>query len=265
MSAVRGDGVTVRYNGRVAVDGVDLAVEAGAWLGVIGPNGSGKSSLLRAIAGAVPWTGSIDIHGEPRAELGRREAARRIALLPQTPVIPPGMLVADYVLLGRTPHLGPLAVEGARDRKIVMEALERLDASSLADRRIDRLSGGEQQRVVLARAVAQQPTVLLLDEPTTALDIGHQQQVLDLVDELRRTQMLTVVSALHDLTLAAQYADRLVVLDGGRVVESGSADEVLSENLLARFSGARVEIVRSGDGTPVVVPRRARRRPVPQA
>ena len=240
----------------MAVDGVDLEVDRGEWVAVIGPNGAGKSSLLRAVAGTVPHEGEITVGGVEVRALPRRQAARLVALVPQHPVLPEGMRVLDYVLLGRTPHLGYFAVETTADAVIALEAMERLDATDLAARRLDTLSGGERQRVVLARALAQQPEVLLLDEPTTALDIGHGQQVLDLVDELRAERGMSIVAAVHDLTLAAQYAGRLVLVDGGRVAASGSADEVLTEEALGRFSGARVTILRGPGGEVVVVPRR---------
>ena len=166
------------------------------------------------------------------------------------------MTAAEYVLLGRTPHLGYLAAEGAADVAAALSSLERLDAGALAPRPLGSLSGGERQRVVLARALAQDPEVLLLDEPTASLDIGHQQQVLDLVEGLRRERGIAVVAALHDLTLAAQYADRLVLLDGGRVVADGTAAAVLTPEALARFSGARVSLLRGPDGEMVVAPRR---------
>ena len=148
------------------------------------------------------------------------------------------MTVAEYVLLGRTPHLGPLAKEGARDRDAAARALARLDLLPFADRRLGTLSGGEKQRVVVARALAQEARIVLLDEPTAALDIGHQQQALDLLDGLRAESGLTLVAAMHDLTLAAQYADRMVLLDAGRVVAEGRPHEVLTEALIAEHYGA---------------------------
>jgi iron complex transport system ATP-binding protein len=161
------------------------------------------------------------------------------------------MSVGDYVLLGRTPHLGVLAREGAGDRRAASDALGRLELDALAERALASLSGGELQRAVLARALAQAAPILLLDEPTTALDIGHQQQVLELVDSLRREQDLTVVAAMHDLTTASQYGDRVVLVDRGRIVADGSAPEVLTAERIERLYGARVRVV--GDGADVVV------------
>jgi iron complex transport system ATP-binding protein len=253
VSAVAFEQVTVEAGGRRIVDGVSFAVEPGAWVSLLGPNGAGKTTVLRVLAGLRRFRGSVRLAGHELAELGRREAARRIALVPQTPVVPPAMSVGDYVLLGRTPHMGVLAREGARDRAAAREALVRLELDSLAERPLSSLSGGELQRAVIARALAQSAPVLLLDEPTTALDVGHQQQVLELVDELRRADGLTVVAAMHDLTLAAQYGDRLVLIDRGRVLAEGDAREVLTEERIASLYGATVRVVH-GDGAPAVVP-----------
>lgn len=256
MSRVAASGVSVLYEGRTAVDRVNLSVAAGEWVALIGPNGAGKTSLLRALAGTISYRGAVTIDGVEAASLPRRSAARLVAMVPQQPVLPDGMTVLDYVLLGRTPHLGYLAAEGAADVAIARESMDRLDAADLAGRRLGELSGGEHQRVVLARALAQQSAVLLLDEPTAALDVGHGQQVLDLVDELRKERRMSVVAAVHDLTLAAQYADRLALMDGGRIVAEGSPREVLTEEAIARFSGARVSILTGPGGEVVVVPRR---------
>jgi iron complex transport system ATP-binding protein len=253
VSSVAFEQVTVEAGGRLIVDGVSFTVEPGAWVSLLGPNGAGKTTLLRVLAGLRRFTGSVRLAGRELAELGRREAARQIALVPQTPVAPPAMSVGDYVLLGRTPHMGVLAREGARDRAAAGDALVRLELAPLSERTLASLSGGELQRAVIARALAQSAPVLLLDEPTTALDIGHQQQVLELVDELRRADGLTVLAAMHDLTLAAQYGDRIILVDGGRVLAEGDAGDVLTEQRIASLYGATVRVVH-GDGAPAVVP-----------
>jgi iron complex transport system ATP-binding protein len=236
---------------------------------VIGPNGAGKTTLLRAIAGAIPVRrGWAEVEGKPVSRMTRREAARALAVVPQNPVVPRGTTVYDYVLLGRTPYIGYWGTESAEDHRRAAEALDRLDAARFAERPLERLSGGERQRVVLARALAQDASALLLDEPTTALDIGHQQNVLDLVDGLRRERPLAVLAAFHDLTLAAQYAGRMVLLVAGRVMADGSPSTVLRPEALELFSGARVTIVEGPGGEPIVVPRRdqtaaSKRRPTP--
>jgi iron complex transport system ATP-binding protein len=248
-------GVTVELGGRPVVRSVDVSVADGEWLGLIGPNGAGKTTLLRAMARLVPFAGEIVLDGQVLGSLSRSELARLVAVVPQEPSTPPWMTVAEYVLLGRTPHLGPLAKEGARDRDAAARALGRLDLLAFADRRLGTLSGGEKQRVVVARALAQEARIVLLDEPTAALDIGHQQQALELLDGLRADSGLTLVAAMHDLTLAAQYADRMVLLDAGRVTADGPPHEVLTEALIAEHYGASIQVVMV-DGRPAVVPTR---------
>jgi iron complex transport system ATP-binding protein len=248
------DGVSVRRGRRVVLDAVSLAVDAGEWVCVIGPNGVGKSTLLAAIAGLVPSEGRIDLGGRPLRSLDRKTRARTIALVPQRPVVPEAMRVADYVLLGRTPYLGPFGAERAHDVDVVRSVLDRMDLWWAAGRRLDALSGGELQRVVLARALAQEAPVLLLDEPTTGLDLGHEQDVLELVASLRAASGLTVVSAMHDLTIAGQFAERFVLLDAGRVVADGSREDVLRPDVIHRHYGARVHVFVGPDGAAIVVP-----------
>ena len=255
MTAIRLDAVIVSLGGRPVVDGIDLDVVAGQWLAVIGPNGAGKTTLLRAIARLVPYSGSIELDGRETGAMSRAELSRLLAVVPQDPATPPWMTVGEYVLLGRTPHLGLLAKEGARDREAAARSLARLDLLGFAGRRLGTLSGGEKQRVVVARALAQQARIVLLDEPTASLDIGHQQQALDLLDLLRAESGLTLVAAMHDLTLAAQYADRMVLLDRGRVVADGSPLEVLTETVIARHYGATIDVLPVGERI-AVVPRR---------
>jgi iron complex transport system ATP-binding protein len=252
VSAVKVAGVRVALDRKPVLHGVDLAVSAGSWHAVLGPNGAGKSTLLRAIAGILPYAGEIQVGGQDVAALAAKQRARLIAYVPQEPQLPGDMTVGEYVRLGRTPHLGYFGVESRDDRAVAERALRRLDLAGFAARRLGAMSGGERQRVVLARALAQQADVLLLDEPTTALDLGHQQQVLDLVDELRGTEGLTVVSTLHDLSLAAQYADGLTLLVGGAAVARGTAREVLTEQRIAEHYGARVRVLDDGAGRPVV-------------
>ena len=253
----------VTLDGTQVLRGVDLVASKGEWVNIIGPNGAGKTTLLRALLGLVSFDGEIDIDG--LSDQRRRSArARMLAYVPQTPVIPPGMLVADYVLLGRTPHRGVFAAETATDRRVAAEVLDRLDLGGFGDRSVQSLSGGERQRAVMARALAQQADVLLLDEPTTALDLGHQQDVLDLVDALRRERGLTVIATLHDLTLAARYGDRIAILARGRVAETGPPAEVLTVQNIAAYFGATVRIVDDPEG-PVIVPTGSASRSQPPA
>jgi iron complex transport system ATP-binding protein len=257
-AAIRAKDVGVVLDDAVVLRDVDLEVEAGEWVGVIGPNGAGKTTLLKAFAGLVPFTGTVEVLGTPPHRHGRRAVARHLAYVPQDPLIPAGMTVAEYVLLGRTAHLPYLGVEGKRDREVVAGVLDRLDLGSLRKRALDSLSGGEQQRAVLARALAQEAPVLLLDEPTSALDVGHQQHVLELVETLRADTSLAVVTAMHDLTLAGQFADRLLLLAGGQAVAAGPARSVLTERALSEHWGARVRVLEDPEGGIVVIPIRDR-------
>lgn len=256
----------VRHDGadRDAVAGVTFDVPAGGWLTLAGPNGCGKSTLLHTLAQVLrPTAGSVRLAGldasgsgprfGPAAARRRRELARAVALMPQLPVIPDGMVVREYVHLGRHPHLGSFA---AHDYTVTDECLASLGLTGFADRPLTALSGGERQRVGLARALAQEPRVLLLDEPTSALDIGRAQDVLELVDGVRLERGLTVVAAMHDLTLAAQHGDRMALMDAGRIVASGTSAEILTAERISEIYGARVEVLDRPDG-PVVAPIRA--------
>jgi len=256
VTAVALERVSVEAGGRRIVDEVSFSASRGEWLSLLGPNGAGKTTLLRVLAGIIRFSGGVRLGGRELGALRRREAARLVALVPQIPVVPPAMTVAEYVLLGRTPHLASLAQEGAADRRAASQAIGRLELEPLADRELGSLSGGELQRAVIARALAQEAPILLLDEPTSALDIGHQQQVLELVERLRQDDGLTVVAAMHDLTLAAQYGDRIVLVDGGRVVAEGGAREVLTSERVASLYGARVRVL-DEDGSFAIVPVRA--------
>ena len=250
------ENLSVRYGRQRVLDGVGFEVAGGEWLGVIGPNGAGKSTLLRTIVGLVPHTGTVAGHNGPPP------APTDVAMVPQKPALPDGMTVIEYVLLGRTAHLGWLAREGRRDREVAASVLRRLDLAPFATRALSALSGGEAQRVVVARALAQETPLLLFDEPTTALDLGHQTSVLELVDDLRRSDGLTVVAAMHDLSTAARFADRLVLIDRGRLVAHGSPAEVLDADLLSEVYRTPLT-VRRIDGELVVLPapRSSRGRP----
>jgi cobalamin transport system ATP-binding protein len=254
-------GLRVRYGSAAALSGVTATAESGEWLALIGPNGAGKSTLLRAAARLVRYDGEIAVGPASRslARLSRRELARQVAYVPQQPVFPPEMTVSDYVLLGRTCHIGYLRVESAADRRVCARLLDRLALAPFSGRALATLSGGELQRAVLARALAQEAPVLLLDEPTSALDLGRRVDALELVDQLRRERSLTVVSAVHDLTLAGQFADRLLLLADGRVAAEGEPEAILRAEVLAGHFGAGVEVVRTPAGELAVISRRTAR------
>lgn len=245
--------LSVAYGSHVVIGGLNLSIDTNEWLGVLGPNGAGKSTLLKAIAGLVASSGSIEIDGLPQSSLGRKLLARRVAFVAQDPVIPIGMTITEYVLLGRTPHLPYLGSEGKEDLEAARVAMEMLQLLDLADRYLDDVSGGERQRAVLARALAQAPDVLLLDEPTSALDIGHRQHALELIGSIRTGRPMTIITAMHDLTLAGLFADRLVLLAEGRVRADGKAAEVLIADNIRRFFDAAVEVI-AVDGGLAVVP-----------
>jgi iron complex transport system ATP-binding protein len=251
------DQVRVSYGAVTALDGVTERAEDGEWVSVIGPNGAGKTTLLQAVARQVRHQGRIEVCGHPAGGMSRRKLARLVAYVPQRPQLPPDMTVSDYVLLGRTPHIGYLRVETDADRRICAELIDQMALATLTARALRTLSGGELQRLVLARALAQQAPVLLLDEPTSALDLGRRVAALELVDELRRERSLTVLSVVHDLTLAGQFADRLLLLDGGRVAVTGDPASVLRDDVLTRHFGAPLQVLTTEDGERVVTsPRR---------
>ncbi len=258
-AAVQVRDVSVRLGRTEAVRSVSTEVQRGGWLALVGPNGAGKTTLLRALAGLVSFTGEVVLAGREVRGSGRRDLARLVALVPQIPHMPPALTVAEYVLLGRTPHIGYLGSETRADKRAAERAISNLELEGFVERQLGALSGGELQRVVLARALAQEAPILLLDEPTTGLDLGHEQQALELVDRLRRSGGLTVISAVHDLTIAAQYADELLLLDQGRVVAAGDAGTVLTEPTIATYFDATVRVVRERGDVFVLPVRRGRR------
>ena len=235
--------VSVRLGKSPVLNEVTLSIPRGSVTAIIGPNGSGKSTLLRALARLLrPETGSVLLDGAAIAKMPPGHVARQIATLPQSPGAVPGMTVRELVEQGRYPHIGPLRVRSDRDHAAVERALELTSSSRFRHRLLDSLSGGERQRVWIALALAQQPRILLLDEPTTFLDINHQIQVLNLIQKLNREHGLTVVMALHDLNHASQYAERLVVLHGGRVVEEGPPAAVIREDVLASVFNVQAHV-----------------------
>jgi iron complex transport system ATP-binding protein len=254
MSSVAARGIRAGYREREVLRGVDLVAQAGELVALVGPNGAGKSTLLRVIAGLLrPASGSVTIDGVDVATLDRRAVARHIAVVPQVFETLFPFTVREIVALGRTSRLGALATLGSEDARAVARALDDIGAADLADRRIDRVSGGERQRAVLAMALAQEAGVLLLDEPTAHLDPAHQRATLERVVTLARARGLAVVAVLHDLNLAAAFASRVVLLADGAVVRDGAPGRVITPELVAAVFGPGLRVV-AHDGRPFVFP-----------
>ena len=246
------------YGSNVVVDGLDLDVPDGAVTAIVGPNGCGKSTLLRALGRLMrPDAGEVLLDGRRIDRIATRDVARIIGVLPQSPVAPAGLTVADLVMRGRHPHRNWFRQWSAGDRRIVAEALEWTDILDLAGRALDTLSGGQRQRAWISMALAQGTDVLLLDEPTTYLDLAHQIDVLDLIDRLHRDKGRTIVMVLHDLNLAARYATHLVAMREGRIVAQGPPAEVLTVPLLDEVFGLRALVIPDPvTGTPLIIPQR---------
>lgn len=243
VDVIHASRATVRYGALTVLDGLTASVREGESLALVGPNGSGKSTLLRAMARLLDVSGgAVLLDGHDIARMPTAEVARRLAVLPQGPAVPSGITVRELVEHGRFPHRGSMARRTAQDRRAVDEALELTGLSNFADRYVDRLSGGERQRAWIALTLAQETPVLLLDEPTTFLDMGHQLEVLDLVERLRDERDLTVVLVLHDLNQAARYCERIVALSSGEVVADGPAHEVITPDFLAAHFGVKATI-----------------------
>ncbi len=243
------------YGTRPILVDVDLTLEVGEIVGVVGPNGAGKSSLIKAICGLLhPAQGHISIAGKNIARHSRQELARSVAVVPQNPVLPGSFTSGEVVMLGRTPYLGLLKTEGYRDLAIVRWAMDLTSTWELVDRPVGELSGGERQRVVIARALAQEPELLLLDEPTAHLDLAHQLSILELISRLSRQQGLGVLVILHDLNLAAQYCDRLVMLCRGRIHRQGAPRDVITtEDVRAVFGIETLIVPHPANGLPSIL------------
>jgi iron complex transport system ATP-binding protein len=254
LSSVVARRVRAGYRDREVLRGVDLVARAGELVALVGPNGAGKSTLLRVLGGLLrPASGTVTIDGVDVTTLDRRSIARHIAVVPQVFETLFPFTVREIVALGRTSRLGPLGMLGSDDARAVVRALDDIGATELAERRIDRVSGGERQRAVLAMALAQEAGVLLLDEPTAHLDPTHQRATLDRVATLARVRGLAVVAVLHDLNLAAAFASRVVLLADGAVVRDGEAGEVITPELIGRVFGPGLRVV-AHDGRPFVIP-----------
>ena len=248
--------VSIGYRGVTVVNGVSFGVEPGEFLGMVGPNGSGKSTIIKAIAGVLkPLRGEIEIAGREVSRVPRMELARMVGVVPQFSLLPSAFTAFEVVLMGRNPHLGLLQHEGKADMSIALDAMDKTSTRHLAGRRVGQLSGGEIQSVVIARVLAQRTQAVLLDEPTANLDIGRQIEMLDLIKNLCRNEGLTVVVALHELNLAAQYCDNMVLLDKGRVCCQGKPGEVINaENISRVYGPGSIVYNHPANGLPVVLP-----------
>jgi len=235
--------LSVSYGPRQILHDISLNVQSGEVLALIGPNGAGKSTLIRAASGVIPYTGYVRTNGDDFASLSPIQRAKYIATVPQAISLPPAFTVWETVLFGRTPYLGFLGQPSKNDEVIAHQALERINALPLVDRRVGELSGGEQQRVLLARALCQATPVLLLDEPTAHLDLQYQVSLLELVRDLAHRDNLAVLVALHDLNLAAHYADRIALMVAGNIKAIGSAKEVLQPELIQEAYCLPVQVV----------------------
>lgn len=256
MATLRVSEVCFAYDGQPVLTGINLDIAAGERVALLGPNGVGKTTLLKLLSGVrSPSSGSIRLDGRKLHAVPRRELARQIALVPQDLAIPFAFTAREIVELGRTPYLGLLRGFRSRDRRAVEQAMHLTDTTSLGDRIINELSGGERQRVIIAMALAQEPEILLLDEPTHLLDITRQAEILDLIIELNLSRGLTVVAAIHDLNLAGRYFNRLVILHQGAVLAEGTPEAVLCANIVEKAYGGPVEIVQTDSGSaPIVLP-----------
>jgi iron complex transport system ATP-binding protein len=235
--------LSASYNGHQVLHDVSLEVHSGEVLALIGPNGAGKSTIIRAASGVIPSTGQVRTNGDDFHLLDPMQRARYMAVVPQAISLPPAFTVWETVLMGRTPYLGFLGHASSLDEELARQALSRVHALTFADRRVGELSGGEAQRVLLARALCQSTPILLLDEPTAHLDLQYQVSLLELIRELARDENLAVLVALHDLNLAARYADRVAMLVGGHLKAIGSPRDVLTPEAISQAYCLPVNVV----------------------
>ncbi|RJO62203.1 MAG: ABC transporter ATP-binding protein [Dehalococcoidia bacterium] len=255
MLKIEVNNLTLSYGHNVVVRDISFTLEPGRMTGLVGPNGCGKSTIVKAISRVMaPASGSVTLNGRDVSHIPHMEMARLVGVVPQIPLLPSNFTAFEVVLMGRNPHLGLFQYEGGRDMEIARQAMEKTRTHHLSNRRIGELSGGEIQSVVIARVLAQQTEGILLDEPTSNLDIGRQIEVLDLMKEMCRKQGLTVGVALHDLNLAVQYCDRLILLHDGVIKAEGTPAQVVTQENISEVYGAG-SAVYSIDGLPAILPR----------
>lgn len=256
MKAVQVDRLSLSYGESTVLSDVSFGVERGDFFVIIGPNGAGKTSLIKIIAGLLsPTSGEASVFGRPVPEYSRRELSRIVALVPQAMPSDFPFSVAETVLMGRTPYISLTGIETKKDHEIAEEAMMFTEVTQLANRRLDRLSGGELQRVVIARAICQQPDIILLDEPTASLDPAHQLKIMDLMERLRAERGTTVIMISHDLNLAAMYGDRLLLIKDGKIERTGPPEDVITEAQLAKSYGCGLKVDESPVGkVPRVTP-----------
>lgn len=249
-------GLSLSYDGREVIAGLDLSIPEGKVTVIVGANACGKSTFLRGVARLLrPTAGTVHLDGRNVSSYPAKEFARVVGILPQSPIAPDGITVADLVGRGRHPHQGLFRQWSSADQAIVAEAMEATSTTELADRRVEELSGGQRQRVWIAMALAQDTDILLLDEPTTFLDVTHQIDLLDLLADLNRSRRSTIVMVLHDLNLAARYADHLVVMAKGAVLANGAPADILTSDLVQRAFGLESQIIADPVcGSPMVIP-----------
>ena len=246
--AIQTNNLTFAYKDRPVLDGVSLSVERGEMVGILGPNGSGKTTLLKIFSAVLRGRGDVKVNGRSIETYGKRELSRLFAMVPQESQVLFPYTAAEIVLMGRASYHSPFALEGRKDLEVARASMKLTDSLPFSDRYLHELSGGEKQRVIIARALAQEPQILLLDEPSAFLDLKHQVQVFELMRRLNRERGLTIVAALHDLNLAALFFPRLVLLRDGRIYRDGSPREVLTEKTIDEVYGIRVRVEKDPSG-----------------
>ncbi len=260
---LRAESLTLAYDRRCVVKDLDVTIPDGSFTVIVGPNACGKSTLLRALARLLrPRAGTVLLDGDPVKAMGAKSFARELGLLPQSPTAPEGITVAELVARGRFPHQGLLRQWSAEDEAVVAQALSATGSADLAQRSVDELSGGQRQRVGLAMALAQQTPILLLDEPTTYLDIAHQIEVLELCADLHADRGHTLIAVLHDLNLACRYATHLIAMAQGRIVAQGPPRAIVDAPLVEAVFGLTCRVIEDPEvGTPLIVPAAPSRHP----